>query len=130
METKNNVLITGLLSLILGLIIGYVTGTSSYRSSETTKGDYPQDKGTDDYTSMHGEMNGMTLGLSGKMGDEMDKAFLNEMIVHHEGAVEMAQALLKETKRPELLKLGNDITTAQTQEIQMMKEWRKAWFNQ
>ena len=60
----------------------------------------------------------------------MDRAFLNGMIIHHEGAVEMAQTLLKETKRPELLRLGNDIVSAQTQEIQMMKEWRKAWFNQ
>lgn len=127
MKTKNNVLIVGLLSLVLGLTVGYITGTNSYRSFETAK---ESDKGANDYTSMHGAMDGMTLGLSGKTGDEMDKAFLNEMIVHHEGAIEMAQALLKETKRPELLKLGNDITTAQTQEIQMMKEWRNAWFNQ
>jgi uncharacterized protein (DUF305 family) len=42
----------------------------------------------------------------------------------------MSQALLNGTKRPELIKLGNDIITAQTGEIQMMKEWRKVWFNQ
>ena len=117
-NTKNNVLIVGLLCLILGFTAGYFTNANSRQLPEA------------DYTSMHGAMNGMTVGLSGKTGDEMDKAFLDVMIIHHEGAIEMAQTLLKETKRPELLKLGNDITTAQTQEIQMMKEWRKAWFNQ
>jgi predicted outer membrane protein len=34
--------------------------------------------------SMHGEMNDMMKGLEGKTGDEFDKAFLKEMIVHHE----------------------------------------------
>ena len=71
-----------------------------------------------------------SMGLEGKTGDELDKAFLAEMIVHHEGAVQMAQTLLKGTKRPELIKLGNDIITAQTGEIQMMKQWQRDWFNQ
>ena len=51
------------------------------------------------------------------------------MIVHHEGAVDMAEMLLQKTKRPELVKLGNDIINAQTSEIEMMKEWRQVWFN-
>ncbi|OHA84307.1 MAG: hypothetical protein A2937_02105 [Candidatus Yonathbacteria bacterium RIFCSPLOWO2_01_FULL_47_33b] len=118
METKNNVLIIGLLCLILGFAVGYFMNANSRQLPKPT------------YTNMHGAMYGMTSSLSGKTGDEMDRAFLDGMVVHHEGAVEMAQTLLKETKRPELLKLGNDITVAQTQEIQMMKEWRKAWFNQ
>lgn len=86
-------------------------------------------QGADSLSSdMHGVMGGMMMGLEGKTGDALDEAFLSEMIVHHEGAVQMAQTLLQGTKRPELIKLGNDIITAQTQEIQMMKEWRKTWF--
>jgi len=77
---------------------------------------------------MHGAMDGMMMGLQGKTGDALDEAFLTEMIVHHEGAVSMARTLVAGTKRPELLKLGNDIITAQTKEIEMMTQWRKAWF--
>ena len=77
---------------------------------------------------MHGAMGGMMNGLAGKTGAELEKAFLQEMIVHHEGAVEMAQTLLKGTQRPELVKLGTDIITAQTGEIQMMQDWLKSWF--
>jgi len=130
METKNNVLIIGLLTLILGLVVGYFAGTGSYRPFGMMGGNYIQTQNSDDYVGMHNAMGRMMISLSGKTGDALDKAFLNGMIIHHEGAVDMAQALLQGTKRPELIKLGNDIITAQTQEIQMMKDWRKTWFNQ
>ena len=77
---------------------------------------------------MDSMMSGMMAGLEGKTGDEFDKAFLSEMIVHHQGAVEMAKAVLKTSKKPELLKLANDIISAQNKEITMMQGWEKAWF--
>ncbi len=121
--TKNNALIIGLLALILGLIIGYFVGTSRlYGMMGYSTASIP--------SPMHGAINGMTAGLEGKTGDALERAFLDGMIIHHEGAVEMAIVLLQDTKRPELIKLGNDIITAQTQEIGMMKQWRQDWFNQ
>ncbi len=128
-NTKNNFLIIVLLTLILGLTIGYYTGTNTYRPYRMMDEYYSQNKEVDGFVGMHGAMNGMMMGLSGKTGDELDLAFLSGMIIHHEGAIEMSQTLLKNTKRPELIKLGNDIITAQTKEIEMMKEWRKEWFN-
>lgn len=77
---------------------------------------------------MHSMMDGMMATLDGKTGDEFDKAFLSEMIVHHQGAVDMAQAVLDTSKKPELIKLANEIITAQTKEIRMMQDWQKAWF--
>lgn len=79
-------------------------------------------------TGMHDAMSGMMTGLEGKTGDSLDDAFLEGMIVHHEGAVAMARTLLAGTKRPELIELGNSIITAQTAEIEMMKRWREDWF--
>lgn len=78
--------------------------------------------------NMHSMMNGMMMGLDGKTGDEFDKAFLSEMIVHHRGAVTMAEAVLKNSQRADLLKLAQEIITAQTKEIQMMEGWQKMWF--
>lgn len=77
---------------------------------------------------MDSMMKGMTASLEGKIGDEFDKAFLSEMVVHHEGAVAMAKQVLATSKRPELLKLANEIITAQTKEIDMMKGWESQWF--
>lgn len=78
--------------------------------------------------SMHSSMQGMTTGLQGKTGDAFDKAFLEGMIVHHEGAIEMAEMLLANTARPELKMLGENIISAQTGEVQIMKDWLEAWY--
>lgn len=127
MENKNNVLVIGLVALVLGLVGGYSAGVT--RAPTTALHQMP-DGSMMSGNGMQGTMNGMTMGLEGKTGDALDKAFLAEMIIHHEGAVEMAQTLLKGTKRPELIKLGNDIIIAQTGEIQMMKQWQRDWFYQ
>src|SRR3989344_8527744 len=128
METKNNAIIIGLLALILGLGIGYFTGANNfaYQMPFGIAGKSCPGADWNNEGGMHGAMGGMMTGLYGKTGDELDEAFLDGMIVHHEGAVEMAQVLLKNTKRTELVKLGNDIIAAQMQEIEMMQGWRKS----
>jgi len=50
------------------------------------------------------------------------------MVIHHQGAIDMANQVLKTSKRPELIQLANDIITAQTKEIDMMQAWKKTWF--
>lgn len=78
--------------------------------------------------SMEHQMMGMTDRMKGKTGDELDKIFLTDMIVHHQGAVDMAKALLKETKRPELQKMAKDIIEVQNKEIAQMESWLTTWF--
>jgi uncharacterized protein (DUF305 family) len=82
----------------------------------------------DNHMTMETMMHDMNANLRDKTGDELDRAFLEEMIVHHEGAIEMANLLKDGTQRPELIKLADDIVSAQTKEIIMMKEWKLAWF--
>ncbi len=123
MEIKNNV-IGAVVLVLIGMGAGYVITT-------TTKSGHTCPMKMDHSSmSMSDTMKGMMGSLEGKKGVELERAFLDEMIVHHEGAVDMARALKSGTNRPELVKLAEDITTAQTKEIQMMKEWRKQWFNQ
>lgn len=129
METKNNVVVIGLLTLVLGLGIGYFAGTSTATDTAPVMTHQMPD-GSTMSGDMQGAMDGMTMALQGKTGDELDKAFIDGMIVHHEGAVAMARTLLAGTKRPELIKLGNDIITAQTGEIEMMQQWRRDWFGE
>ena len=71
----------------------------------------------------------MTMDL-GAADDQFDLRFINAMIPHHEGALVMAEDALKKSKRPEMKKLSEEILTSQKQEIQQMKEWRKAWYKQ
>ena len=79
--------------------------------------------------SMSDMMASMNAELEGKTGDEFDKAFLTEMIMHHEGAVDMAEAALEDAKHQEIKTMANAIISAQTSEIAQMKAWLKAWYN-
>jgi uncharacterized protein (DUF305 family) len=80
-------------------------------------------------SDMHAAMGNMTAGLENKQGDEFEHAFLMDMIVHHEGAVDMAQMVLDRSQRPELRKLAEDIIAAQAREIEQMRQWMNTWFN-
>jgi uncharacterized protein (DUF305 family) len=68
----------------------------------------------------------MSKMMAGKTGDALDKAFLEGMIPHHQGAVDMAK-MLAGSKHPELVKFGADIIADQGKEIEQMKQWMKAW---
>ena len=81
-----------------------------------------------------------TLGLSmNQMGMSMnmtslgsakpfDRAFIDMMIPHHQGAVRMAQAELAKGKNPKLRALAHRIITAQAREIGEMNQWRAKWY--
>ena len=58
-----------------------------------------------------------------KIHDDIDKDFAEQMIPHHQSAVDMAEVYLKYGKNTELIKLSNDIVKAQTTEIAFLKEW-------
>ncbi len=77
--------------------------------------------------TMSGMMHGMTQNLEGKTGAAFDQAFLSDMIIHHQGAIDMARMVLQKSDRPELRKLAEDIISAQSKEITQMQNWQKAW---
>jgi uncharacterized protein (DUF305 family) len=52
-----------------------------------------------------------------------DVDFVKSMIPHHQGAIDMAKAMLKYGKDPELRKLAEDIIAAQEKEIAFMRGW-------
>lgn len=60
--------------------------------------------------------------LKAAAGSEAAKLFLEQMVMHHEGAVEMAQQEIGAGKNPEAVQLGRDIVTAQQAEIAEMKK--------
>jgi uncharacterized protein (DUF305 family) len=72
-------------------------------------------------------MTNMQASLAGKTGDAFDRAFLSEMIVHHQGAVDMAVSAKAYAKHDELKQMADVIITAQNAEIAQMKTWQKQW---
>jgi len=57
-----------------------------------------------------------------KTAEPFDKAFITEMIPHHEGAVTMANAELSKGQSTKLKLLAQDIVTAQEREIAAMRK--------
>jgi uncharacterized protein (DUF305 family) len=52
-----------------------------------------------------------------------DIAFAEQMIPHHEQAIEMSEIALLNTTNPDVLQLAQEIKDAQSPEIELMKSW-------
>lgn len=57
-----------------------------------------------------------------------DQQFIDMMVPHHKGAVEMARIAAQRSQRPDIRAMATDIPRTQASEIQRMKAWRKACF--
>lgn len=131
MDKNTNLVIIGLLVLIVGFGGGYlVRGNQAPDADEHMMSGGMMMGNHEMGNGMGGAMDSMMAGLQGKTGDAFDKAFLTEMIMHHQGAVQMAQAALQSAKHQEIKDMAKAIISAQTSEISQMQAWGKAWYNQ
>lgn len=114
METKS--LLIGITSFIAGGLLVSIAAVTFEKDQATP-------------TNSHSGMSMMQMAdnLDGKSGDEFDKAFIEGMIVHHEGAVAMAKKAESQAKHDEVKTLSRAIISAQETEISQMKQWQKDW---
>lgn len=113
---------------LLGGVIGFLLGGLVVSTAAVTldkKEEKPAAIQTAATTVDHNQE--VTEQLKGLTGDEFDKAFIDEMINHHQGAIDMANLTGSNAKHDEVKKLGQDIISAQTNEIEMMKKWQSEW---
>lgn len=131
---KQTVLIAAVLvALVAGFSSGYVVRAAQISErSHMMQGGMMMDNNdmVGQGGNMGSAMSGMMMGLEGKTGDAFDQAFISGMIMHHEGAVAMAQAALQNAKHQEIKDMAQAIISAQTQEINQMKAWGASWYNQ
>ena len=72
-------------------------------------------------------MAGMVNSLKNLSGEEFDRAFIEQMIPHHQGAIDMAELALENAFHQEIKDLANDIIEAQKSEINTMRQWQTSW---
>lgn len=129
---KKESIMVGIIGLLAGLLIAGATAVLAVNNDNhsmmgmmgmDTNHSHQQE------AANHGEMSmgEMTEQLKNKTGDDFDKAFIEMMISHHEGAVDMAELIPARAKHDEVKQLGEAIITAQTKEIADMKQWQKDW---
>jgi uncharacterized protein (DUF305 family) len=86
----------------------------------------------DEWGTPMGDMGGMDHGgmmsdtdmqaLEDATGVEASRLFLEQMIVHHEGAIEMAQTEVDNGQNADVIALAEDIIASQTTEITTMED--------
>jgi uncharacterized protein (DUF305 family) len=103
MNSRTVLIVLG--TLIVGIVLGYVIA--------------PKMPG-------HMGMMGAQQGMG--MQQNIDAHFIEQMIPHHEGAIDMAKVALERSQRAEVRSLANDIISAQTEEISQMQRWYQDWF--
>lgn len=122
METKTviTIAVTALIAFGAG------AGMMLLQQPDTLKtgGSMPHDMGS---MNMSSDMTAMSDNLKGLKGDAFDKKFIDEMITHHEGAVDMAKLALTNAKHQEVKSMAQGIITAQTKEIAQLKSWQAEW---
>lgn len=110
---------------IIGAFIGLVIGVGATVGVATLVNSQSDSATIIDTTSM--TMAEMNTDLKGKTGDDFDKAFIEMMIEHHQGAIDMAELIPSRANHDEIKILGEAIITAQTKEIADMKQWQMDW---
>jgi uncharacterized protein (DUF305 family) len=82
----------------------------------------------------HGQMRHGSMGMgSGGMAKHMvmengkysDKAFIDAMVPHHQGAIAMAEVALKNAEHEEIKELSRNIISSQQSEIEELKSIKK-----
>lgn len=114
-------------------------GSGSGQQEQGSSSESAQEEESDNMQGMdHGEMSGMEGMDQASMnseeaarqmvapnGEYSDAAFVDSMVPHHEGAVEMAQVALENAEHEEIRTLAQDIVSAQRAEIELFGEIRE-----
>jgi len=66
--------------------------------------------------------------LQGRAPDAMDAMFIEEMVPHHQDAIDMAEMALGRSERPEIMQLAEDVIRTQSAEIDQMRAWYREWY--
>lgn len=116
------------LALAVGLIVG-ASATALAMKSSSVQNKTPSQTMTGMNMLSHDNlsMSDMANEMKVVTGDAFDKAFLAEMIDHHQGAVEMAKMAQFQAKHQETKTLAGDIIATQMKEIAQMQDWQKQW---
>lgn len=120
-EAKENTMVP---KALLGGVVGFILGGLVVSTAATWLEEQPETRPEITTTDHNRSINNRLGGLS---ADSFDKAFLEEMIIHHEGAIEMARLAQTNAKHDEIKQLGRSIMSAQSQEIDMMQTWQGDW---
>lgn len=129
---------------LAGLLVALVLALASCGNTGSPAGGNDGSKDMDHGSMGRGDgINGGTAGMnhSGTDGQEMarrmlmdrdgdysDRLFIDMMVPHHQGAVEMAEVALKNAEHEEILQLSRNIVRTQEAEVEELKYIKREEF--
>jgi uncharacterized protein (DUF305 family) len=124
--------------LILASCGGAGTGGSQQDESDDMQGMNHGDAGGEqkkpgdmagmDHDQMGHGSGGMASGMLMENGRYSDERFIDAMVPHHQGAVEMARVALKNAEHEEIKQLSRNIISSQQAEIEELKSIKQEEF--
>jgi uncharacterized protein (DUF305 family) len=136
----NKPILYGVIGLLIGVGIATYTASTAVNTGNAgmmrmmgmrqglpTQTESMMGQQQEDMMGMGASMEDMMGSLTGKTGDEFDEAFMSSMIIHHEGAIDMAKQAQLYAKHDEIRAMADDIIEAQTREINQMRQWQATW---
>lgn len=110
----------------LGVTVAMSSGEHSMSGGMEAGGEMAADAKTLGLTT---ETMGMDMSMTAlEKAKPFDRAFIDAMVPHHQGAIRMARAELANGTNAELKTLAKAIVSAQEKEITEMNEWRTKWY--
>lgn len=70
----------------------------------------------------------LACGTKGQPAVPYDLQFIDEMVAHHQAAIDMSLPADSNAMRPELKEFARKVVEDQSREVEMMKGWRRQWY--
>ena len=112
------------LLLVASLVLASSCVSSGSGESEQENGEQGAEEGAED---KDGQSSTQTMG-SFDEDKPFDLQFIDQMIIHHQGAIMSAEHMIAGSERPELRQLSENIQTSQAEQIEQMRAWREEWY--
>jgi uncharacterized protein (DUF305 family) len=103
-------------------------GDGEHGTAEKTGGMGRMDRDQMGHGSMGMGSRGMARQMVMENGKYSDKAFIDAMVPHHQGAIDMAEIALKNAEHVEIKQLSENIISTQRAEIKELKSIKKEEF--
>ena len=125
---SNAWLFAGFLAVAFVLVACGGGGGASQQGNGSGGGMAGMDHGQMDHGSMGMGTKGMTRQMVTENGKYSDKAFIDAMVPHHQGAIVMARVALENAEHEEIRELSRNIVSTQQAEIGELKAIKKEEF--
>jgi uncharacterized protein (DUF305 family) len=117
------------LLLAVAFLLAACGGAGSGQQGNESGGGHGQmDHGQMGHGSMGMGSNGMAKQMVMENGEYSDRAFIDAMVPHHQGAIAMAEVALKNAEHEEIKELSRNIVSTQQSEIEELKSIKKEEF--